>query len=173
VGFGGSFSLLFEVVNPPDTYFYRVGLQATFVKTGVWPDIYNETRFASPGFDTFFGLQAIETTFQNESDPNLTGPFVTYDTTYSLTQLPIGFQKNNVSSNNSVLISVSFAFQTLNLQKIIYSSTYSLANLLGDFSGVVGTVLGLDVMKVMAGIPVVILAVRKREIAKLIEHFSG
>jgi len=172
IGFSGSFSLLFEVENPPDDYSFRTGLQATFVRTGAWPDIYNEIRFASPGEDTFFGIQAVETTFQNESDPALQGPFVTYDTSYALTRLPVGLLSNR-TGNNSALISVSFAFQTLNLQKIVYSSTYSVANLLGDFAGVVGTVLGLDLMKLLAGIPVAILAARKRDIGKIVDHFSG
>ena len=48
-------------------------------------------------------------------------------------------------------ISVSWAFDTLNLQQITYASQYTLENFFGDFAGMIGTLMGLDMVKVAAG----------------------
>jgi len=167
-GFGGSFSALFLISQPPGNYLFRTGLQATFDSPGTIPDVYNEIRFAPPGYDSFYGIQVVATTFENETEVALQGPFYTFNTLYSTTTLPFG-----VTNTSEVLVSVSFAFQTLNLQDIDYSSTYKITNLSGDFSGMIGVLMGIDVIKLSASIPVMILACRKRKLKYVTEHFTG
>jgi len=167
-GFGGSFSVLFSITTPPSTYLYRTGLQATFDAVGVVPDVYNEIRFAPPGYDSFYGIQVVATTFNNVTNSSDQGPFFTYNTLYSATTL-----SNQPSNSSELYVSVSFAFQTLNLQDISYDSTYKLTNLFGDFSGMVGVLMGIDVIKLSASIPVMILACRKRKLSYVTEHFTG
>jgi len=167
-GFGGSFSALFLVTQPPSNYLFRTGLQVTFDAPGTVPDVYNEIRFAPPGYDSFYGIQVVSTTYENESNPNNQGPFFSYNTLYSATTLPFG-----VANKTDALVSISFAFQTLNLQDIDYASTYKITNLFGDFSGMIGVLMGIDVIKLSASIPVMILACRKRKLKYVTEHFTG
>eukprot|EP01113_Clastostelium_recurvatum_P047809 TRINITY_DN858_c0_g1_i1.p1 TRINITY_DN858_c0_g1~~TRINITY_DN858_c0_g1_i1.p1 ORF type:complete len:112 (+),score=14.79 TRINITY_DN858_c0_g1_i1:331-666(+) len=70
-------------------------------------------------------------------------------------------------------IGVSFAFKTLSVQTVTYDPQYTLANFWGDFAGMIGTLMGLDVVKVASGLIVLGTAIRKKNIWYLQDHFNG
>jgi len=123
VGYYGSFSALFVVLNPPEDDTLRVGLQVSLTPTNVDPNVFNEDRFAPPGFDSYYAIQSIYTVFQNETFPNGSYPSnLQYDSSYSTTGLT---RKNNDTHS---FISVSWAYQTLNEEQISYIPQYTLNN---------------------------------------------
>jgi len=169
-GFAGSISALFSITAPPANYDFRSGLQVTFDYIGNPPDLYNEIRFAPPGYDAFFGIQTTEITFLN----NQTGPFYSYSTSYSSTQLPNYFTfPLPWPQNDTELVSVSFSFQTLNMQVIEYDTAYTVINLFGDFSGMIGVLMGMDIIKLTVSLPVCFAVCGEGEFAEVTEHFSG
>jgi len=163
-GFAGSLSVLFTITSPPTNYYYRIGLQVTLDYIGIPPDLYNEIRFAPPAYDAFYGIQAIETTFSN----NNTGPFYSYSTSYSSTLLP-----STPPNSSTEYVSVSFSFQTLNMEVIQYATQYTVINLLGDFSGMIGVLMGMDMIKLSASLPVCFAVCGEGEFSEVTEHFSG
>jgi len=80
---------------------------------------------------------------------------------------------NQPTINGTGLVAVSFSFQTLSVLIIEYDFTYSKANFFGDFAGMLGTLMGLDTIKVAASIPVFLLAIKKRRPGDIGEHFNG
>jgi len=169
-GYGGSFSALFVVVNPPeDQDLLRIGLQVSLNPVDpndgdTTPPVFAEDKFAPPGFDSYFAIQTVRTLYLNETgSPSDTR----YDATFSTTSLT---RKNNDTHS---FISVSWAFQTLNIQQIAYDPQYTLNNFFGDFAGMIGTLMGLDVIKLAAGVHVGITAFKTRNIYPLQEHFNG
>eukprot|EP01112_Ceratiomyxa_fruticulosa_P010217 TRINITY_DN2696_c0_g1_i2.p1 TRINITY_DN2696_c0_g1~~TRINITY_DN2696_c0_g1_i2.p1 ORF type:complete len:324 (-),score=67.44 TRINITY_DN2696_c0_g1_i2:108-1079(-) len=164
IGYSGSYSALFLVNNPPLDDTLRIGLQVSLTTVEEDPDVFNEDKFAPPAFDTYFSIQTVHTIYQNTTDiPDN----YRFDTTQSLTGLT---RKNN---DNSSYISVSWSFQTLNIQTITYAASYTLQNFFGDFAGMIGTLMGLDVVKVASGFIVAYTAIKSRSIFPLQDHFNG
>jgi hypothetical protein len=73
----------------------RIGIQATFANSGDIPDVFNEVRFAPIGFDSFYALQQIITTYDSGAPP----PSVFFQTTASSTNLPITLDSVNQGIN--------------------------------------------------------------------------
>jgi len=178
-GYSGSLATvwavpLLERADPPTS---RLGLQATFKPIGtITPqDIYNEVNFASMGFDTFFSLTYVNTIHNELGEDDPLYNTSNYDTTASTVNL---LQLNdpdwNEDMNSTVgYVAVSFAYQTLSLQQVTFDIAYNLNNLFGDFSGMIGTLMGLDLIKVMAGLPMGYLAWKARSLRPLQEAFNG
>jgi len=137
-------------------------------------DIYNEVNFASMGLDTFFALTYVNT-LHNElqsSDPlyNVSN-FQTDASTVTLLQA-LDPDANNPNATRGY-IALSFAYQTLSLQQVSFDIAYNLNNLFGDFSGMLGTLMGLDVIKLAAGLPMGYLAWKSKTWRPLQEAFNG
>jgi len=181
-GYGGSYATVWKVdlensTNPPVN---RGGLQASFlpnVQPGQGSNaipgntIYNEYRFSQIGQDTFFAMQLIVTTHQeitNTSNPLFNQ--TRYDTTASAVSLLVD---PAAAAEQIGYVGVSFAFQNLNAQFVLFNIAYTLNNLFGDFSGMVGTLLGLDAIKVSASFPLMFLAAKHKVVGPLREHFNG
>jgi len=163
-GYAGSFSALFLVANPPEDDTLRVGLQVSLTPVGEQPDVFGEDKFAPPGLDSYFAAQTVQTVHQ-ELDP------VTSETRYDASFSTTGLTRTNNATHS--YISISWAFQTLSVQTITYEPQYTLNNFFGDFAGMVGTLMGLDVVKLAAGFIVAFKAIRMRNIYPLQEHFNG
>jgi hypothetical protein len=73
----------------------------------------------------------------------------------------------------SGIAGVSFAYQFLSVQTIHYAPAYGLVNFWGDFAGMVGTLMGLDAIKVLSAIRIIPVAVKKRSFFTIQEHFNG
>jgi len=164
VGYGGSYSALFMVENPPEDDTLRIGLQVSLTPVGIQPDVFGEDKFAPPGLDSYYAVQSIYTVFNNDTPPTSS---LRYDATYSTTAIT---RKNNDTNS---FVSVSWAFQTLSVQQISYTPQYTLNNFFGDFAGMIGTLMGLDVIKVASGFYVAIIAWKQRNIFPLQDHFNG
>eukprot|EP01112_Ceratiomyxa_fruticulosa_P009450 TRINITY_DN245_c0_g1_i1.p1 TRINITY_DN245_c0_g1~~TRINITY_DN245_c0_g1_i1.p1 ORF type:complete len:297 (-),score=62.51 TRINITY_DN245_c0_g1_i1:150-1040(-) len=164
IGYSGSFSALFAVNQPPLDDTLRIGLQVSLTTTDEEPDVFNEDKFAPPSFDTYFAIQTIQTVFENTTD--MPDQF-RFETVQSLTQL------TRPNTQNTSYISVSWSFQTLSVQVITYSPQYTIQNFFGDFAGMIGTLMGLDVVKVASGFIVAYTAIKSRSIFPLQEHFNG
>eukprot|EP01113_Clastostelium_recurvatum_P047811 TRINITY_DN858_c0_g1_i11.p1 TRINITY_DN858_c0_g1~~TRINITY_DN858_c0_g1_i11.p1 ORF type:complete len:415 (+),score=82.21 TRINITY_DN858_c0_g1_i11:383-1627(+) len=169
IGYIGSFTALFRVANPPldvvdTTDLYRVGLQVSFTLIDEEPDVFNEDKFAPPDFDSYFALQKVHTIYANDTDRLDENRF---EQSSSMTAL------NRATSSQYSYIGVSFAFKTLSVQTVTYDPQYTLANFWGDFAGMIGTLMGLDVVKVASGLIVLGTAIRKKNIWYLQDHFNG
>jgi len=77
------------------------------------------------------------------------------------------------ANDSYAFIGVSFAYQTLNQELDIFFTSYTLQNFWGDFAGMIGTLMGLDVIKVASAIPVSVVAFRLKSINPLEDHFNG
>jgi len=150
-GYSGSYAAVFSVTlyprtGPPD--FNRSGVQVSFYAPGeITPElIYSEVRFAPIGYDSFYALQLI-TTIHTELpffDPNYnTTAFDTPVTTVNL--LSTGKKKKG---NETIgYVGVTFAFQSLSQQTITFGVQYTLSSLFGDLASIIGTIMGIDVIK--------------------------
>jgi len=173
-GYSGSYATvwrinLFPATDPPQN---RAGLQVSFFPNDdgtstVDPTlIYNEVRFAQPDFDSFYALTYV-TTIHNElstDDPN----FNTSRFDYVVSSVAL-LQPND---NATAYVGVSFSFQTLSQEIISFDIAYTLNNLFGDFASMIGTLMGLDTIKVSSGIPLAWLAVKLRSLSPIEDHFN-
>jgi len=175
-GYSGSFATIWQIqtFNATDPPTSRAGLQSSYINNdGVPVDplvIYDEYRFSQPSQDNFFSLQLV-TTIHNElsaSDPNFN--VTRYDTVNSAVSLLVEPQ---LASEGIAYVGISFAFQSLSSQQVIFDTAYTINNLFGDFAGMVGTLMGLDAIKVSAAMPLIFLAMKYRVIKPLADHFNG
>jgi len=170
-GYSGSLATIWSVVPfpPMDPPSNRAGLQATFAvqNTTTPTSIVAEVNFAPTRFDTFFSIQYVNT-FHSEKNP--TDPI--YNTSrYTLTSSLVKLQ---ATANETIdYIGVSFAFDTLSVQEILFSVDYTILNFFGDFAGMIGTLMGLDVIKVAIGIPTTYFAFKFKACWPLEEIFNG
>jgi len=70
-------------------------------------------------------------------------------------------------------IGVSFAFDALNVQEILFSVDYTILNFFGDFAGMIGTLMGLDVIKVAISLPTAYFAFKFKACWPLEEVCNG
>ncbi|PRP80759.1 hypothetical protein PROFUN_11499 [Planoprotostelium fungivorum] len=171
-GYSGSYTTVWSIVKPPAVTppINRAGVQASFI----WPekeitdaDIFGEYRFAPYNFDTLFAIQWLQTVHQEDGYSGDEPETDYFDTISSATNLVTN------SSDPGTYVSVSFAFQSLNVNVNTYFTSYTLENFWGDFAGMIGTLMGLDVLKVSAGIPIGYLAFKMRTLVPVEEHFNG
>jgi len=170
-GYAGSYATVWvlkplPVTDPPTN---RAAVQATFAlqNTTTADSIYGEIAFAPSGLDTFFGIQLINT-IHNELKPS--------NPKYNVTRYEKVASNVRLLELDSAAIQyagVSFSFDTLSIQYITYDYTYSILNFFGDFAGMIGTLMGLDAIKVSMGIPTAIFAIRTRSILPLEDLFNG
>jgi len=173
-GYSGSLSTMWKVLkfnatDPPNQN--RAGLQVTFIPNDGTPidptQIYTEVRFAAMDLDSFYALTEVSTvhTEKKTSDPNYN--ITRYDAVSSSVTL--------LSLDNATYgyAAISFSFQTLSMEVVQYSISYQLINLFGDFAGMIGTLMGLDSIKVTSAIPMVYLAIKLRNLNPLEDHFNG
>jgi len=174
-GYSGAIATVWgvELLSLNDPPVNRAGLQASFFLLDDKPTdpiaIYDEVRFAPVGLDTFFAVQYIQTLHQEDHpasnilDLN-TSRFETLVSGVNLLQFP---------NDTYGYIGISFAYQTLNEEIDIFFTSYTLQNFWGDFAGMLGTLMGLDVIKVAFSIPVSIVAVRIKSLNPIEDHFNG
>jgi len=171
--YGGAIQTLFQVKKFPaeDPPVSRCGAQISFLLndgTKIPEDLlWQETNFAPLSVDSFFTLQLVSTVHleKPKSDPDYnTTRFVTTVSTVDL----MGTQNDTYA-----YVGISFAYQTLSKQTIQFSVSYTIDNLFGDFAGMLGTLMGLDTIKVASALPLFYLAVKMRSIKILEDHFNG
>jgi len=142
-----------------------------FVGNGSAPDptvIYNEVNFAQPGQDRFYALQYVNTIHSELATDNPlfnTSVYSVVSSTVSLIDYTV--------INGTVYVGISFAFATLSAEFVFFQIGYQLTNFFGDFSGMIGTVLGLDAIKVSASFPLMFLAFKYKTISALADRFNG
>jgi len=170
-GYAGSYATVWQVLSLPttDPPTNRGAVQATFALQNqtTAASIFGEIAFAPTGLDTFFGLQLINTIHSELKETNPLYNVTRYAKTASSVRL--------LQLNNSTIqyAGVSFSFETLSIQYITFSYTYSLLNFFGDFAGMIGTLMGLDAIKVSMGIPTAIFAIKTRSTLPLEDLFNG
>jgi len=150
------------------------GIQASFFyldPTGLGIDpnaIWGEVRFAPVGFQTFYAVQFVENIHTESHIPagTPTDSFL-YNTQGSLISL--------LTAPNETygFTGLAFSYQFLNKQTNTFFDGYTIQNFFGDFAGMVGTVMGLDLIKMAAGIPTFMVAFKHRSLATVEEHFNG
>jgi len=164
-GYSGAYSAVFSVLNPMvNDPTLRIGLQVSFTEVGIDPDVYDEDKFAPPGFDSYYTIQAVKTQFYNETPMR---SYTNFTSLYSTTGL---VQRG---TDEISYIGISWGFETLNEQNIAYTPQYTLNNFFGDFAGMIGTLMGLDVLKICAGFFVAYEAWQRKSFFHLQEHFNG
>jgi len=164
-GYGGSYSLKFEVNVPPgDVPLARIGLQATFHQNGTVPDVYDEINYALPDTDTLFAIRELENYYLNGTNT------VNYEVTSSSVKLT---SFDNSPNSSIATVFVSFAYQTLNTEVVTEISTYTLTSFLGDVAGMAGLLMGLDVLKLTRGVLAISKAVTRKSIHPIVDVFNG
>jgi hypothetical protein len=130
--------------------------------------IYDEVRFAGVGFDNFYAMQMIQTIHNEKYRAYGVEANTTFYSTFNS-------EVNLLTTPNDTIgfIGVSFAFQTLSQQVNTYFTAYTLANFWGDFAGMIGTLMGLDAIKVASSFPIFYVAGRYKSINPVEDHFNG
>jgi len=164
-GYGSSFSLIFSVTVPPVDDSLRLAAQATFVPSGEVPDIYNEIKFGPSGMDSFFALTDVYEQHLDENGVFQEPEAHRYTAVSSMTFMGV------IPPNDTAYIGISFGFQSLSQQVIVYQPEYTLDNFFADFAGVLGVLLGLDWIKLTTSIPVFYKSITSRKTTPMIKHF--
>jgi len=174
-GYSGSISAVFSIIEFPAAITQRAGCQATYKfldpnDTVTPTEIYNEVNFAPVGFDTFYALRLILTEHLElqPTDPNYNKS--RFSSTSSLTSILVPPMN---ATDKTGYVGVSFSYQTLSKEEDTFQTGYSLNNLFGDFAGMIGTLMGLDSIKVASGLPIIWLSIRMRNVNPLEDHFNG
>jgi len=169
-GYAGSFSTLWsmKILPTADPPINRAAVQATFAvqNTTTADTIWGEITFAATGMDTFIGLLYINEV-HNEAPTSNTSR---YQKTSSNVRL---LTARTVNNTNIDYVAVSFAFQTLSTQIITFDIGYSILNFFGDFAGMIGTLMGLDTIKVAMGIPTAFFSWKQRSTLPMEDLFNG
>jgi len=170
-GYSGSMATVWGVkplpsTTPPQN---RAAVQATFEiqnKTDA-NAIYGEISFAAAGLDTFFGLTLINTVHNDLSTTAPNYNVTNYNKETSSVKL--------LSPKNASMayVGVSFSFQMLSVQYITFTMGYTLNNYFGDFAGMIGVLMGMDVIKLSMGIPTAFIAFKEKSLVPLEELFNG
>jgi len=176
-GYNGSYSTVWTIVKPTPTTppSTRAGLQASFLwaknpLSEIPAAVFSEYRFAPYSYDTIFSvewnlIEHSEKGFVETADtPKY---FNYYDTKSALVNLVTN------SSDPKNYVGVSFTFAELNKNVNLYFTSYTIENLFGDFAGMIGTLMGLDVVKVAAGSVIIYLSARLRTLAPIEDHFNA
>jgi len=173
-GYSGSIAsvwgmYLLEQTDPPSN---RAGAQVSFMNldgTATSADsIYDEYRFAPVGFDTFFAVQYVNTLHQESHlQPGLVRNSSRFDT--------VNANVNLLALPNATFgyVGISFAFQTLSKEVDQFFTGYTIASFFGDFAGMVGTLMGLDLIKVSSSLPLWWVSMKIKSINPIEDHFNG
>jgi len=151
-GYSGSYSFYMKVPKPTDADILaglkKIGLQVSFHPPGTVPDLVAETNYAMPGIDNFFMLtKIVNTRLRVTVDfPNLT------EERWEASHSSIKMYGLENSDKDYYLTSISVTYATLNVNHIDEVETSTLAGLLGDIAGMLGTTMGIDVLKAVRGI---------------------
>ncbi|KAG2372952.1 hypothetical protein C9374_012982 [Naegleria lovaniensis] len=141
-GYGGVISLFFDVPSVPQERDARFGLQVSFHEIGTIPNVFAETNFAVANVDNYFVLTKIVTTRLKPSieNPNLTD--TRWESILSLVEL-------TQRDDNTVVI--SFTYNTLTEHNNAEMYTSSIEGLLGEIAGILGVMMGIDILKMLRG----------------------
>jgi len=171
-GYAGSIATVWKYLPLPKTNpsVNRAAVQTTFaVQNTTTPDsIYGEISFAPAGFDSFFALTYINTVHMDLSQDDANYNVSRYEKTSSTVELLI-----DTTNETWIYSGVSFAYESLSVQYITYSYTYTLLNFWGDFAGMIGTLMGLDAIKVSMGVPTAWFAFKVKSSLPLEDLFNG
>ena len=141
-GYGGTISLFFRVPLAPVERDARFGLQVSFHEPGTVPPVFAETNFAISKVDNYFVLTKYVTTRLKPTieDPSLVS--VRWESKLSIVKL---------TEVEKDVVVISFAYSSLNENRITEVLTSSIEGLLGEISGMVGMMMGIDVLKLLRG----------------------
>ncbi|KAL9656568.1 hypothetical protein ABK040_012151 [Willaertia magna] len=142
-GYGGSFALYFQVPPASVERDARFGLQITFHEIGSEARVFEETNFVTNRLDNFFTLtKIVETRLKRRIEyKDLTS--TRWDTKLSTVQLTV---------NDDSLVVISVAYSTLNIQKVTEVTTSNWENVVGEVSGIIGVLMGIDALKILRAI---------------------
>lgn len=172
VGFGSSVSLLLSVpilkANFSQTFTddanfaIGYGLQVSFTVMGVDPPVFNESNFAQPGQNTYFMLtKTTETKIKKGS--------ASESTYWKVRPSIVALPENNPLQKGHVNTVISFAYETLSTFALTDQISYQFTNFLGDFAGMTGTLVGLDVVKLARAILLIPVSVFRLDLTPIWE----
>eukprot|EP01027_Heterolobosea_sp_BB2_P018686 GEZU01026291.1.p2 GENE.GEZU01026291.1~~GEZU01026291.1.p2 ORF type:complete len:151 (+),score=37.13 GEZU01026291.1:216-668(+) len=138
----------------------RNGVQVTFHRIDQVPNLFGEINFVPSKFDGFYALRLLQRTYLNKTTE------YNWETSFSMTRL------SGVNASNDQF-AVSFSYQSLSVQTITDQISYTLTNVFGDLSGMFGTLMGLDGIKLAAGFVALWWSVKKKSCEPLEDVFNG
>jgi hypothetical protein len=123
---------------------FRKGVQVSFTMPGADLPLLDETKYAIATEDTFFTLTKVEDTKLNQPTGH------SWDVIISSLAFP--YDDDYIRT----LVGVSFGYNTLSTTQITQVVSATPADLTGNLSGMVGTLTGIDAVKIivmLAAIP--------------------
>jgi len=135
--------------------------------------VWDETRFAPVGFDSFYSMQLIQTIHTELAffDPKYN--VTTYDTPVTMVNLLAKGSEKAADNSTIGFVGVSFAYQTLSQQDVIFAVQYTISSLFGDLSAVVAAAMGIDLIKISVGVCLLYYALRKTDVSVAANFFNS
>ncbi|EFC45670.1 predicted protein [Naegleria gruberi] len=161
-GYGGSISMYFTLPPVKSDRDSRFGLQASFHEIGSIPLVFAETNFAIPYVDNFFTLTKIETN-RLKSTEEYPLHSIHWDSRISNVQLT--FKEDSI-------VVVSFAYSTLNIHQVSEIAGKTMLQLLGDLAGMLGVLLGIDILKALRGLLEIPQVIQQKSFRPIYELFN-
>nr|CAG4712775.1 unnamed protein product [Naegleria fowleri] len=162
-GYGGTISLAFNVPPVPQDRDARFGLQVSFHEIGTTPNVFAETNFAVREVDNYFVLTKYSTIHLKPSEQFPDGVETVWASTLSTVRL------TDIRDN---VVVISFAYNTLNENKIAEIITYTLESLAGEVAGMIGMMMGIDALKMLRGILEVPYAIHQKSARGIWDVFN-
>jgi len=174
-GYGGGYSTVWRMnllqrTDPPQS---RAGVQVSYLNLfddniDIQQTIWDEIRFVQLNVDVFHALTLYETVHKEK---NIGNDFTRNSTRYDSTSQGVSLLA--ISNQTHGYLGVSFAFQTLNKQVTSFYTAYTVSNYFADFSSMLGTLMGLDLIKSAASLPKFVIAWRYKHFGVVQRHFNG
>ncbi|PRP82860.1 hypothetical protein PROFUN_04723 [Planoprotostelium fungivorum] len=180
-GIYGAITVDFSFYERPGVMGVTIGFyDSTTDPLTLGDEIYNSITIVGVQQQNFFQIQYVN---EVHSEENFSGKRCSVDdscqtipqnSTYfdwKYTSAPLDtFVDNPAGSkyNGSIL----FSYQKLSKQTIEYQTQYKLQNFFGDFAGMLGTLMGIDGVKIFSGLIVLILGAKFRTLSPIEDHWN-
>jgi hypothetical protein len=164
-GYDGAVSLVFDIsLAPSFETSTRLGLQVTFHSQSTEPAVWDETNYIRAWTDGSYGIQEVRTV------PLYGAEEISYEVVPSSIGLA-GLDVSTVPPGQARVI-VSFSYSSLDQKVIQYLYTYNISSYLGDLAGMVGLLIGLDMLKMFRGV-LALTKCRQKGIKPFIRTFNA
>ena len=149
----------FDFFGEDDMTGFRAGATVSFHEVGSVPNLSDETNTASGGLDNTFTIRKM---VNKRLVPNPTTE-IYWDSDYSAIDM---------IENRTDYITVTVAYNSLNIREQTDVYTVNILQLLGQLAGMTGTLYGLEILKVLRGCLWIPKSIKKKTAKYIWEEFN-
>ena len=141
----------------------KMGFIVSFHEQGTTPDLLSETNYALPSLDNFFMLTKVITT---RLKPTIDNP--------NLNSTKWNSEKTVLRTYNAdeTSLTISVTYNSLSTTQIEEVYTNSIEGLLGELAGMIGLLVGIDLLKMIRGFLEIPFVLKEKSTMEFWDNFN-